>query len=110
MSFTQDALNKDALAQITIHARTLVTLAERLGIVVSIEQVADKPLAMGHYHTQISVRLKRKLGPAMQDYVTPQEPCRHAHQTWNFHGGGHCKDCGMYFTGDASGKPQKKPE
>ena len=40
-------------------AEALVQLAAQAGIVLTIEQVSQKPLAMGHYKTVVSVRPAR---------------------------------------------------
>jgi hypothetical protein len=41
-------------------AQRLIAEAERLGLVLTIEQVPLKPLAMGHYESVVSVMPARK--------------------------------------------------
>lgn len=41
-------------------AQRLIAEAERLGVVLTVEQVPLKPLAMGHYETIVSVQPARQ--------------------------------------------------
>jgi hypothetical protein len=50
----------DRLARIHMLAERLVERAAMSGIVLTIDQVALVPLAMGHYKSVVSVRLARK--------------------------------------------------
>lgn len=49
----------DYLEQVRKMANELVATASRLGIIVTIEQVPNAPLAMGNYTTDVGVRYKR---------------------------------------------------
>jgi hypothetical protein len=46
-------------AQLEVMALELVALAERAGLVLTIEQISLYPPAMGHYQTVVSVRPAR---------------------------------------------------
>jgi hypothetical protein len=48
-----------SLSTVYREAKKLVEYADRIGVVLTIEQKPLKPLAMGHYKTSISVRPKR---------------------------------------------------
>jgi hypothetical protein len=54
--------NPDALtneASVLAAARALVAAADRLGLVLTVEQWSIPPLAMGNYRTEVSVRSAR---------------------------------------------------
>ena len=51
------------IADVEKAAQRLVQEAERLGVVLTVEQVPLKPLAMGHYETVVGVRPARSKAP-----------------------------------------------
>ena len=53
----------NTIADVEKAAQRLVQEAERLGVVLTIEQVPLKPLAMGHYETVVGVRPERNRAP-----------------------------------------------
>jgi hypothetical protein len=53
----------ESLSDVERAAQRLVQEAERLGVVLTIEQVPLQPLAMGHYTTVVSAQPKREPAP-----------------------------------------------
>lgn len=49
----------ESIADVERAAQRLVQEAERLGVVLTVEQVPPQPLAMGHYKTVVGVRPAR---------------------------------------------------
>jgi hypothetical protein len=56
-----DALAKLILDGLVSDARALVERASSIGLVLTIETVPDKPLAMGNHHPLITIRAAKKL-------------------------------------------------
>lgn len=50
----------ETIADVEKAAQRLVQEAERLGVVLTVEQVPLQPLAMGHYETIVGVRPARE--------------------------------------------------
>ena len=52
-------MRERAPVDILAKAQELVAYAERMGVVLTVEQVPLQPLAMGNYRTEVSVRPAR---------------------------------------------------
>lgn len=57
-------MSNDNIDAIKIRAINLVRMAEQCGVVLTITQHADKPLAMGNHYTVVETRKARELDPA----------------------------------------------
>lgn len=55
--------DQETIESIKRRAHGLVRLAEEWGVVLTITQHADKPLAMGNHYTVVEARAQRDLDP-----------------------------------------------
>jgi hypothetical protein len=56
-------MSNDNIDAIKIRAINLVRMAEQCGVVLTITQHPDKPLAMGNHYTVVEARMARVLDP-----------------------------------------------
>ena len=56
-------MSKDNIEAIKIRAIDLVRMAESCGVVLTITQHPDKPLAMGNHYTVVETRMAREIDP-----------------------------------------------